>query len=46
MKNIKIEKINLTELKPYEKNAKIHTKEQLGQIKKSIKKFGMNASVS
>jgi DNA modification methylase len=42
VKNIKIEKINLDDLKPYEKNAKIHTKEQLGQIKKSIKKFGMN----
>ena len=39
---MKIEKIKLSELKPYEKNAKIHTPEQIEQIKKSIQEFGMN----
>ena len=32
----------INELKPYENNAKIHTEEQIEQIKKSIKEFGMN----
>ena len=39
---MEIEKIKLSELKPYEKNAKIHTPEQIEQIKKSIEEFGMN----
>lgn len=38
---MKIEKIKLTEIKPYENNAKKHPKEQIEQIKKSIKEFGM-----
>ena len=39
---LKIEYIDITELKPYEKNAKIHTYEQIEQIKQSIEEFGMN----
>lgn len=38
---MKIEKIKLSEIKPYENNAKKHPKEQIEQIKKSIKEFGM-----
>lgn len=37
-----IVKIKINELTPYENNAKIHTKEQIEQIKTSIEKFGMN----
>lgn len=39
---MEIIKLKLSELKPYNKNAKIHTKEQIEQIKKSIEQFGMN----
>ena len=39
---MEIIKIKIGDLKPYEKNAKIHTKEQVEQIKKSIEEFGMN----
>ena len=38
------EDINL--LKPYKHNAKIHTEEQVGQIKKSIKEFGFNDPIA
>lgn len=38
---MKIEKIKLSEIKPYENNAKKHPKEQIEQIKKSIQEFGM-----
>ena len=38
------EDINL--LKPYKHNAKIHTDEQVGQIKKSIKEFGFNDPIA
>ena len=34
--------IPIGDLTPYEKNAKVHTKEQIKQIKISIEKFGMN----
>lgn len=37
-----IVKIKINDLTPYENNAKIHTKEQIEQIKTSIEKFGMN----
>lgn len=37
-----IVKIKINELTPYENNAKVHTKEQIDQIKISIEKFGMN----
>ncbi len=39
---IKVEYIPIEQLKPYEKNAKIHTQEQIEQIKNSIREFGMN----
>lgn len=37
-----IVKIKIDEITPYENNAKIHTREQIEQIKESIRKFGMN----
>ena len=39
---LKVEYIPISELKPYENNAKIHTPEQIEQIKESIQEFGMN----
>lgn len=39
---MKIENVKIEQIKPYEKNAKIHTDEQIEQIKNSIKQFGMN----
>lgn len=39
---MKICKLHINDLTPYEKNAKIHTPEQIEQIKASIKQFGMN----
>ena len=39
---LKVDYIPIEQLKPYEKNAKIHTQEQIEQIKKSIQEFGMN----
>lgn len=39
---LKVEYIPIDDLKPYENNAKIHTDEQIAQIKKSINEFGMN----
>lgn len=39
---LKVDYIPIEQLKPYEKNAKIHTPEQIEQIKKSIQEFGMN----
>lgn len=39
---LKVEYIPINEIQPYEKNAKIHTEEQIEQIKKSIQEFGMN----
>ena len=32
--------INISDIKPYENNARIHTTEQIAQIKASIKEFG------
>lgn len=43
---MEIVKIKIGDLKPYEKNAKIHTPEQIKQIKKSIKEFGMNDPIA
>lgn len=42
MAKLKIEYLPVDKLKPYEKNAKLHTEEQIEQIKKSIQEFGMN----
>ena len=43
---MKIEKLKVSDLKPYENNAKIHTKEQVEQIKKSIQEFGFNDPIA
>lgn len=40
--SLRIDYIKIEELKPYKNNAKIHTTEQIEQIKKSIKDYGMN----
>ena len=39
---LKVEYLPIDEIKPYKNNAKIHTPEQIDQIKKSIEEFGMN----
>lgn len=43
---MEIIKLNIADIKPYEKNAKIHTEEQIEQIKKSIEEFGMNDPIA
>ena len=43
---LKIEYLKVSELKPYANNAKIHTAEQIEQIKESIKKFGFNDPIA
>ncbi len=35
-----IQNINIKEIKPYDKNAKIHSKKQIQQVANSIKRFG------
>ena len=46
MQELKIEKINITDIKPYIKNAKRHPKKQIEQIKKSIEDFGFNDPIA
>lgn len=46
MQELKIEKINITDIKPYSKNAKRHPKKQIEQIKKSIEDFGFNDPIA
>ena len=43
---MKIEKIKIGEIKPYENNAKLHPAEQVEQIKKSILEFGNNDPIA
>lgn len=43
---LKIEYINKQDLKPYANNAKIHTADQIEQIKRSIEEFGFNDPVA
>lgn len=43
---MEIIKLDINNIKPYEKNAKIHTDEQIEQIKKSIEEFGMNDPIA
>lgn len=43
---MKIEKVNINEIKVYPNNAKIHTAEQIEQIKKSIQEFGNNDPIA
>ena len=44
--DLKIEYLSKEELKPYANNAKIHTAEQVEQIKKSIQEFGFNDPIA
>lgn len=39
---LKIEYVPIDSIKPYKNNAKLHPREQIGQIKKSIEEFGMD----
>lgn len=43
---MKVEYININELSTYPQNVKIHTAEQIEQIKKSIKDFGFNDPIA
>lgn len=43
---MKIEKMNIENIIPYENNAKIHTQEQIEQICNSIKQFGNNDPIA
>ena len=43
---LKIEYVSKNDLKPYVNNAKIHTAEQVEQIKKSIEEFGFNDPIA
>lgn len=43
---LKIEYLDKKALKPYANNAKIHTAEQVEQIKKSIREFGFNDPIA
>ena len=43
---LKIEYLSKEELKPYVNNAKVHTAEQVEQIKKSIREFGFNDPIA
>ena len=43
---LKIDYLNKEELKPYANNAKIHTGEQVEQIKESIRQFGFNDPIA
>lgn len=43
---MKVEKIRVSDLKPYENNAKIHTPEQVEQIKRSVLEFGFNDPIA
>ena len=43
---MKIEKISIDKIKPYENNAKLHPPEQIEPIKKSIQEFGNNDPIA
>jgi DNA modification methylase len=43
---MKIENIQLADIKPFPKNAKLHPKEQIQQIKASIKEYGFNDPIA
>jgi len=43
---LRIEYVSKQDLKPYANNAKIHTAEQIEQIKRSIEEFGFNDPVA
>ncbi len=44
--DLKVEYININDLVAYADNAKIHTENQIEQIKNSIKEFGMNDPIA
>ena len=46
MSNLKIEYVSKKSLKPYAKNAKLHTEDQVEQIKRSIEEFGFNDPIA
>ena len=46
MKELKVEYVPTDTLTEYENNAKIHTAEQVEQIKKSIQEFGFNDPIA
>lgn len=46
MDNLSIEYVDINTLKTYANNAKIHTAEQIEQIKNSIRQFGMNDPIA
>ena len=43
---MKIETVNINSLTPYEKNAKLHPRDQIEQIKKSIEMYGNNDPIA
>ena len=43
---LEVEYVPLETIKPYERNAKVHTPEHIEQIKKSIEEFGFNDPVA
>ena len=46
MKELRIEYVKTASLKPYTNNAKLHTDEQIDQICRSIREFGMNDPIA
>lgn len=44
--DLKIEYVDKQDLKPYANNAKVHTAEQIEQIKRLIAEFGMNDPIA
>lgn len=46
MEKLQVEYVSKKDLKPYANNAKIHTAEQVEQIKESIREFGFNDPIA
>ena len=44
--NLSIEYVPISEITPYERNAKLHPEEQIEQIKRSIEEFGFNDPIA
>ena len=43
---LKIEVISLADIKPFKNNAKLHPKEQIQQLKNSIREYGFNDPIA
>jgi ParB-like chromosome segregation protein Spo0J len=43
---LEIENVNISEIRPFKNNAKLHPKEQVAQIVKSITEFGFNDPIA